>query len=72
MITENTLGYGPKGMGFTQIITISYQVDDSVYVQKKKLSQRINKKEIGSQVLIEYAVNLKSGSNALKWIRTIG
>lgn len=56
MIIENALGYGPKGMGYTQIITISYQVDDSVYVQKKKLSQRIDKKEIGSKVLIEYAV----------------
>jgi hypothetical protein len=55
-ITDNALGYGPMGRGFTQIITISYQVDDSVYVQKKKLSQRINKKEIGSEVLIEYAV----------------
>ena len=55
-ITENKLGYGPKGSGFTQIITTSYQVDDSVYVQKKKLSQRINKKEIGSEVFIEYAV----------------
>ncbi len=44
VITENALGYGPKVMGFTQIITISYQVDDSVYFQKKKLSQRINKK----------------------------
>jgi hypothetical protein len=44
------------GRGFTQIITISYQVDDSVYVQKKKLSQRIDKKEIGSEVLIEYTV----------------
>jgi hypothetical protein len=55
-ITGNALGYGPKGMGFTQIITISYLVDDSVYVQKKKLSQRIDKKEIGSKVLIEYAV----------------
>ncbi len=56
VITDNALGYGPMGRGFTQIITISYQVDDSVYVQKKKLSQRINKKEIGSLVLIEYAV----------------
>lgn len=56
VITENVLGYGPKGMGYTQIITISYQVDDSVYVQKKKLSQRIDKKKIGSKVLIEYAV----------------
>ncbi len=56
VITENALGYGPKGMGFTQIITISYQVEDSVYIQKKKLSQRIDKKEIGSKVLIEYAV----------------
>jgi hypothetical protein len=55
-IKDNALGYGPKGMGFTQIITISYLVDDSVYVQKKKLSQRIDKKEIGSKVLIEYAV----------------
>ncbi|WP_111672611.1 hypothetical protein [Algoriphagus litoralis] len=55
-ITDNALGYGPKGMGYTQIITITYQVDDSVYVQKKKLSQRIDKKEIGSKVLIEYAV----------------
>jgi len=35
-------------MGFIQIITISYQVDDSVYVQKKK--------EIGSKVLIEFTV----------------
>ena len=43
-------------MGFTQIITISYQVDDSVYVQKEKLSQRIDRKEIGTKVLIEYAV----------------
>lgn len=56
MITENAIGYGPMGRGFTQIITISYQVGDSVYVHKKKLSQRINKKEIGSKVLIEYAV----------------
>ncbi len=50
VITDNALGYGPMGRGFTQIITISYQVDDSVYIQKKKLSQRINKKEIGSEV----------------------
>ena len=55
-IKDIALGYGPKGMGFTQIITISYLVDDSVYFQKKKLSQRIEKKEIGSKVLIEYAV----------------
>jgi hypothetical protein len=55
-ITDNALGYGPMGRGFTQIITISYKVDDSVYFQKKKLSQRIEKKEIGSKVLIEYAV----------------
>ncbi len=54
-IIENALGNGPKGMGFTQIITFTYQVGDSVYVQKEKLSQRINKKEIGSKVLIEYA-----------------
>lgn len=56
VITDNALGYGPMGRGFIQIITISYQVDDSVYIQKKKLSQRINKKEIGSEVLIEYAI----------------
>jgi hypothetical protein len=56
LITENALGYGPMGRGFIQIITITYQVDDSMYVQKKKLSQRISKKEIGSNVLIEYAV----------------
>ncbi|WP_114750603.1 hypothetical protein [Pleomorphovibrio marinus] len=56
VITDKALGYGPMGRGFTQIITISYQVDDSVYVQKKKLSQRIDKKEIGSEVLIEYTV----------------
>jgi hypothetical protein len=55
-ITDNALGYGPKEMGYTQIITISYKVDDSVYFQKKKLSQRIEKKKIGSEVLIEYAV----------------
>ena len=42
--------------GFTQIITLSYLVEDSVYIQKKKLSQIINQKEIGSKVLIEYAV----------------
>jgi len=59
VIIENALGYGPKGMGYTQIITISYQVDDSVYVQKKKLSQRIDKKEIGTKVLIEYAVKVQ-------------
>lgn len=56
VITENALGYGPMGRGFTQIITITYQADDSVYIQKKKLSQRISKKEIGSKVLMEYAV----------------
>ena len=56
VITENALGYGPMGRGFTQIITITYQVEDSVYVQKKKLSQRISKKEIGSMALIEYAI----------------
>jgi hypothetical protein len=49
-ITDNAIGYGPMGRGYTQIITQSYQVDDSAYVQKKKLSQRINKKEIGSEV----------------------
>ena len=48
-------------MGFTQIIAISYQVDDSVYVQKKKLSQRISTKEIENKVLIEYAVNDPGG-----------
>tara|TARA_R110002074_G_scaffold371896_1_gene547189 strand:+ start:138 stop:470 length:333 start_codon:yes stop_codon:yes gene_type:complete len=57
IITKNALGYGPKGMGFVQIITITYQVGDSVYVQKEKLSQRVNKKEVGSKVLIEYAIN---------------
>jgi len=46
VIIENALGYGPKGMGYTQIITISYQVDDSVYVQKKKLSQRIDTRKL--------------------------
>lgn len=56
VITENARGYGPMGRGFTQIITITYQADDSDFVQKKKLSQRISKKEIGSKVLIEYAV----------------
>ena len=56
VIIDNRLGYGPKGMGYAQIITISYQIEDSVYIQKKKLSPRVDKKEIGSQVLIEYAV----------------
>ncbi|MBB6326333.1 hypothetical protein FHS59_001961 [Algoriphagus iocasae] len=57
IVTETAIGYGPKGMGFTQIITIQYQVGDSVYIKKKKLSQRVSKKEIGSEVLIEYAIS---------------
>jgi len=36
VITKNAFGFGPTGRGFTQIITISCQVDESVYVQKKK------------------------------------
>lgn len=57
IIIETAVGYGPMGRGYAQIVTISYQVNDSVFVQKKKLSQRTNKKEIGSKILIEYAVN---------------
>jgi hypothetical protein len=56
IIIETGLGYGPKGQGYTQIITISFEVNDSTFIQKKKLSPRTSKKEIGSKVLIEYAV----------------
>lgn len=68
-IVENVNGYGPKGMGFTQIITLSYQVDDSVYLQKKKLSQRTNKKEVGSKVLIEYALKNPSTFEIIAFLK---
>ncbi|MBN7814245.1 hypothetical protein [Algoriphagus pacificus] len=69
IVTETALGYGPKGMGFTQIITIQYQVGDSVYIRKKKLSQRISKKEIGSEILIEYAIGDPSKYKIIGFIK---
>jgi hypothetical protein len=65
VITENSMGYGPMGRGYTQIITITYQVEDSIYIQNKKLPQRIDRKETGSKVLIEYAVK-DPGNFAIK------
>ncbi len=56
VIIETGFGYGPKGRGYAQIITLSFEVNDSTFIQKEKLSSRTSKKEIGSKVLIEYAV----------------
>lgn len=57
VVIETAIGFGPRGMGFTQIITIQYQIGDSIYIKKKKLSQRVSKKEIGTEVLIEFAIS---------------
>ena len=56
VIIEKGLNYGPKGRGYAQIITLSFQINDSTFTQIKKLSPRTSKKEIGSKVLNEYAV----------------